>query len=255
MEGTFLPNRPALPLQLTKPTQSTQQQRLGFNPTTLPPQPPSPQSFPIDPLVQHLIHLSSPPPTATHKQKPIRSVKSSNTHIEFPATRSYSKKHSPNRTHFRKPYSSSLLTLEDPKVQLAGIDGDGDGSLDFLSIECKSMLDSILEQTSSSLHLFFYSVKFKLIELDLVSLLKGLDRSGNWEKALSLFEWVLEDSRTNQSFNIDNQMIELMVKILGRESQHTIMSKLFDKYGVGDYSLDVRAFTTIIHSHSCTGKV
>ncbi|GKV48069.1 hypothetical protein SLEP1_g54905 [Rubroshorea leprosula] len=45
-----------------------------------------------------------------------------------------------------------------------------------------------------------------------------------------------------------------MVRILGRESQHSIASKLLDVIPLKDYSLDVRAYTTILHVYSRTGK-
>lgn len=55
-----------------------------------------------------------------------------------------------------------------------------DCSLYFLPLKCKFMLNLILEQPNSSLHVFFDSIKFDLLQdVDLISLLKGLDLSGN----------------------------------------------------------------------------
>ncbi|KAI8015101.1 Pentatricopeptide repeat-containing protein [Camellia lanceoleosa] len=39
-----------------------------------------------------------------------------------------------------------------------------------------------------------------------------------------------------------------------RESQHSIASQLFDEIPIKDYLLDVRAYTTILHAYSRTGK-
>ncbi|KAM2234780.1 hypothetical protein PS2_012874 [Malus domestica] len=79
------------------------------------------------------------------------------------------------------------------------------------------------------------------------------DLSGNWERALLLFEWILSNL-SSENLKLNNQMIELMVRILGRESQHAIASKLFDVIPIEEYSLDVRAYTTILHAHSRSGK-
>ncbi|PQM40474.1 pentatricopeptide repeat-containing protein [Prunus yedoensis var. nudiflora] len=115
------------------------------------------------------------------------------------------------------------------------------------------MFSSIVEEPLHSLNDFFDSAKFELFEVDLISLLKALDLSGNWERALLLFEWILSNL-SSENLKLNNPMIELMVRILGRESQHTIASKLFDVIPIEKYSLDVRAYTTIIHAHSRTGK-
>ncbi|KAK7301257.1 hypothetical protein RJT34_12118 [Clitoria ternatea] len=45
-----------------------------------------------------------------------------------------------------------------------------------------------------------------------------------------------------------------MVRILGRESWHLIESKLFNLIPVEEYSLDVRAYTTILHAYGHSGK-
>ncbi|GAU41422.1 hypothetical protein TSUD_26020 [Trifolium subterraneum] len=53
---------------------------------------------------------------------------------------------------------------------------------------------------------------------------------------------------------VDNLSVEHIVKILGRESQYSIASKLFDIIPVEEYSLDVKACTTVLHSYARTGK-
>ncbi|KAK7263222.1 hypothetical protein RJT34_30809 [Clitoria ternatea] len=45
-----------------------------------------------------------------------------------------------------------------------------------------------------------------------------------------------------------------MVRISGRESQHLITSKLFDLIHVEKYSLDVRAYITILYTYGRLGK-
>ncbi|GKV20579.1 hypothetical protein SLEP1_g30678 [Rubroshorea leprosula] len=115
------------------------------------------------------------------------------------------------------------------------------------------MLDSIVEQQLHSLHDFFDSNKFMLLEVDIFSLLKALAHSGNWKRALLFFEWVVLNLKSS-NVKIDNQVVELMVRILGRESQHSIASKLLDVIPLEDYSLDVRAYTTILHVYSRTSK-
>ncbi|KAL5728569.1 hypothetical protein ACHQM5_001638 [Ranunculus cassubicifolius] len=60
MEGNLLPNRPSFIAPTAKPSLP----RSKFTPSTLPlPPPPSstPPSFPIDSLLQQLLHLSSSP--------------------------------------------------------------------------------------------------------------------------------------------------------------------------------------------------
>lgn len=157
--------------------------------------------------------------------------------------------HLDSRVNFKKWASTSGLfgTTQREAVQLA------DGLLDFLPLNCKFMLKSIVEIPFCELNVFFDSVKFELVTVDLVSLLKGLDLCGCWEKGLCLFEWFLGNVNACGA-KLDSQAVEIMVKILGRESQHSITSKLFDEINAEDYTLDVRAYTTILHAHSRAGK-
>ncbi|KAE9453808.1 hypothetical protein C3L33_14295, partial [Rhododendron williamsianum] len=130
---------------------------------------------------------------------------------------------------------------------------DNDDKLAFLPPSCKSMLNSIVDEPLSSLNAFFDTVKFELTQLDFASLLKGMDVSGNWEKPLFLFEWLVLNNAHNTT-KLGNQAIEMMAWILGRESQHLIASRLFDEIPIKDYSLDVRAYTTILNAYSQSGK-
>ncbi|GKV39802.1 hypothetical protein SLEP1_g47519 [Rubroshorea leprosula] len=153
------------------------------------------------------------------------------------------------QAHPKKPSSVSVLQLNGSKEE-----GQlGDGSFEFLLRKGKFMLDSIVEQPLHSLNDFFDSNKLMLLEADIFSLLKALAHSGNWERALLFFEWVVLNLKSS-NVKIDNQVVELMVRILGRESQHSIASKLLNVIPLEDYSLDVRAYTTILHVYSHTGK-
>ncbi|KAM0985891.1 hypothetical protein ACFX13_013354 [Malus domestica] len=149
----------------------------------------------------------------------------------------------------KKPTSVLAPNFEDDRELVES----GDGVLDFFTIKGKLMFNSIVKQPLHGLDDFFGSVKFELFEVDLISLLKALDLSGNRERALLLFEWILSNL-SSENLKLNNQMIELMVRILGRESQHAIASKLFDVIPIEEYSLDVRAYTTILHAHSRSGK-
>ncbi|KAK6159068.1 hypothetical protein DH2020_006382 [Rehmannia glutinosa] len=215
MEGTLFPNRPAFPVQQTKPASHPNHQRLKFNTSNLnlPPLLPLQQqqssnshSFPLDSLLQHLLHISSP----------VKSSLTSSHVIPSHDQDSLS-------AHFRK----------DDKVQ-------------FQSQE--------LVWTMKGCLIFFLSSFELLQEVDLFSLLKGLDVSGSSEKAILLFEWVVLNLDVSNSDKLDNQIIELMVKILGRESQHSVTSKLFDVIPYEGFKLDVRAWTTILHAYSRSGK-
>ncbi|KAK4415325.1 Pentatricopeptide repeat-containing protein, chloroplastic [Sesamum alatum] len=238
MEGTLFPNRPTLPIQPTKPALHPNHQRLKFNTSTLPLPPlqqqqQSSNSFPLDSLLQHLLHISSP-------------VKSSLTSSHIVPSHN----HDSLSAHFRKDDGSSIA------IQRIGENSVKDeASLDFLPLKCKFLLNSILGQPISSLRSFFDSARSELLqEVDLMSLLKGLDVSGNSDKAILLFEWVVLNLDVSNSDKLDNQIIELMVKILGRESQHSVTSKLFDVIPVKEFALDVRAWTTILHAYSRSGK-
>ncbi|CAH8255971.1 unnamed protein product [Arabidopsis lyrata] len=100
---------------------------------------------------------------------------------------------------------------------------------------------------------FFDSVKSELLRTDLVRLVKGLDDSGHWERAVFLFEWLVLSSDSG-ALKLDHQVIEILVRTLGRESQDSVAAKLLDKIPLQDYMLDVRAYTTILHAYSRTGK-
>lgn len=128
-----------------------------------------------------------------------------------------------------------------------------DGPLQFLSKKGLCLLNSIAEQPFDSLNAFFDSVKFELLEVDLVSLLKALDVSGSSERAILLFEWVVSNS-VSGDVKLDSKAVELMIRILGRESKYSIALKLFDEIPIDKYSLDVRACTTILHAYSRNGK-
>lgn len=54
-----------------------------------------------------------------------------------------------------------------------------------------------------------------------------------------LCEWVVLYLDISGNDKLDNQVIELIVKILGRESQYMSASKLFDVIHFKDYNLDV----------------
>ncbi|KAK6912514.1 Pentatricopeptide repeat [Dillenia turbinata] len=248
MEGTLFPNRPSLALPRTsKSTQlASSSSRFKFNPTIpLPPQTQSPSSFPLDTLLHHLLHLSSSSsssPNRSQKPKPLRLVKSNHTHLSsFPE----------NKTHFKKPNHSSITRY---KIDADAVEAQfrHDSSvLDFLSDRSKLILSAILDMSNGGLSDFFDSIKDELFELDIVGLIKGLDLSGNWEKALILFEWVMKNSNLVEDRG-NVEFIELMVRILGRESQHSVAVKLFDAIPVEEYCLDVRAYTTLLHAYART---
>ncbi|CAN0911148.1 Pentatricopeptide repeat-containing protein At2g18940, chloroplastic [Linum grandiflorum] len=127
---------------------------------------------------------------------------------------------------------------------------DTSSSVDYLSKQGKLMVDSIVSLPLHRLPDFFHSRSSELVRFELISLLRALDRCGSWERALLLFEWaVLNDDK-----KVDNQVVGLMVRILGRESCHTIACQLFDEMPLKEYELDVRAYTTILHSYSRAGK-
>ncbi|KAL0453419.1 UNVERIFIED_CONTAM: Pentatricopeptide repeat-containing protein, chloroplastic, partial [Sesamum latifolium] len=190
----------------------------------------SSHSFPLDSLLQHLLHISSP-------------VKSSLTSSHIVPSHN----HDSLSAHFRKDDGSSVATQRIGESSVKD-----EASLDFLPLKCKLLLNSILGQPISSLRSFFDSARFELLqEVDLMSLLKGLDVSGNSDKAILLFEWVVVNLDVSNSDKLDNQIIELMVKILGRESQHSFF---LDVIPVKEFALDVRAWTTILHAYSRSGK-
>ena len=94
MEGALFPNGPVPPIPTNRPTKPLPNLSLKFTSTTLPlpplpPQSPQPSSVPLDTLLQHLFHLSSPPiTTATHRKlKPLHPPRytNHNTNTQFPS--------------------------------------------------------------------------------------------------------------------------------------------------------------------------
>ncbi|PRQ37311.1 putative tetratricopeptide-like helical domain-containing protein [Rosa chinensis] len=240
MEGTLFPSRPVLPIQTSRPIQPSPP--VKFNATTLPPLPQTPSSFPIDSLLQHLLNISSPPNTPQNL-KPLNPPHQTN--AVFPSLQ-ISVDSTPKQHQLKKPTSVLVHNFEDKAKP-------EDGLIDFLTVKGKMMFNSIVESPLHCVNELCDSAKFELLEVDLISLLKALDLSGNWERALLLFEWIMLNLHS-ESLKLDKQIIELMVRILGRESQHTIASKLFEVIPIEEYSLDVRAYTTVIHAYSRTGK-
>ncbi|WVY96399.1 hypothetical protein V8G54_028550 [Vigna mungo] len=213
VEGTLFPNRPVLPAPAPRQTQ----QPSKLTPNFLPPQspPPPPPSFHLDSLLEHLQHLSSVPITTLMLTL-------------VPASKQ------------KKPSLAS-----DPVVEQEQLD---DTIFGFLSDKGKLLLDSIVGSPLHELNGFFNSVEFELLEVDFLGLLKALDLSGKWKRVLLLFEWGWLHFRSEQNLRLDNQVVELTVQILGKESQHSIASKSFDLIPVEQYLLDVRAYTMLQHS-------
>ncbi|KAK4755754.1 hypothetical protein SAY87_009511 [Trapa incisa] len=87
-----------------------------------------------------------------------------------------------------------------------------------------------------------------------MSLLKALDLSGNWERAILLFESVVCSDLGSEWLQLDREVIELMARVLERESQHTMALNLFDSIAIEEYSLDIRAYTTILYAYSQSRK-
>ncbi|GKV00441.1 hypothetical protein SLEP1_g13127 [Rubroshorea leprosula] len=219
MEGRILHNQPVHPAPVNRPTCPNPRLKFSSTKLPLPPQSQSPPSFPLDSLLQHLLHISSPP-NSIRRPKTINPPQSNNAQL---ATLHISVDSSQNQhrdVHYGKPSSVSVLQFESSKEE----GQSGDGSLEFLSRKA-----------------------------DIFSLLKALDHSGNWERALLFFEWLVLNIKSGK-VKIDNQVVGFMVRILGRESQHSIASTLLDEIPLQDYSLDVRAYTTILHVYSRTHK-
>lgn len=80
----------------------------------------------------------------------------------------------------------------------------------------------ILDQPSDVLPSYFNWFRIELFEADFISLLKALILSGHWDRDVSLFKWLIVVA-ARHGFELDSQVIELMTRILGRESQHTIV--------------------------------
>ncbi|KAH9610205.1 hypothetical protein KSS87_016196 [Heliosperma pusillum] len=218
---------------------------LKFSPTTLPLPPQNPQttspSLAIDSLLHHLLHLSSTSKTAHFPKLSNSSHISKNTLLpSLPIS------------VFNGHSSNSVNSFEGSKVISKGVTVD-DASLDFLSDKCKHVLNAMLDIPLCSLNAYFESVKLELAELDFVSLVKGLDVLGNWEKAVLLFEWSFLNFRTRNEM-LDHHAVELVARILSRESQHTVAAKLFDVVPIEEYCLDVRTYTCIIYAYARVSK-
>jgi len=62
----------------------------------------------------------------------------------------------------------------------------------------------------SDLNAFFDCAKRELVVIDLINILKAVDLSGNWERLLLLFEWVVYNLCL-ENVKLNNQIIEIMV--------------------------------------------
>lgn len=85
---------------------------------------------------------------------------------------------------------------------------------------------------------------------ELLSIMKGLGREGQWNKALEVFNWM----RQSVNFRPDGVTIAVMLRILGRESQLTTVSRLFKSLREEGYPLDVYAYTSLISALSRNRK-
>ena len=85
---------------------------------------------------------------------------------------------------------------------------------------------------------------------ELLSIIKGLGREGQWNAALALFNWM----RERPTFRPDGVAIAVMLRILGRESQLTAVSQLFETLKLEGYPLDVYAYTSLITTLSRNRK-
>ncbi|KAI3840894.1 hypothetical protein MKX03_025633 [Papaver bracteatum] len=223
MEGSLFPNRPTLPTPTTKPIipppPSQTNLPLKFNSKTLPlpTNTPPPPSLPLDSLLQQLLHIS--PKTS------------------YPSLSISTSSHKQQNTHISKP--KSIPPPPPPSYSSVGHKHNDYASIEFLSPKGKSLLVSIVNHPISNLNTYFNSIHSELNEYD-------------YEKSLVLFQWFLSKN-SDANNKLDQQAIEAMVRILGRESQHSIASKLFDEISIEDYSLDIRAYTTILHSYSQSG--
>ena len=84
-----------------------------------------------------------------------------------------------NSVHSKHPTLGSGSIIDEDKFD--------DAKFGFLSDKGKLLFSSIVGSPLHELNDFFNSVKFELLEADFPSLLKALDLSGNWERALLLF--------------------------------------------------------------------
>lgn len=85
---------------------------------------------------------------------------------------------------------------------------------------------------------------------ELLSIIKGLGREGQWNAALAVFDWM----REKPAFRPDGVTIAVMLRILGRESQLTVVSRLFETLKTEGYPLDVYAYTSLITALSRNRK-
>ncbi|KAJ8465888.1 hypothetical protein OPV22_028440 [Ensete ventricosum] len=239
MEGSLSSSRPAFPTQTTKTPRKSSTNHQNFNLSLPPPPPPPSHSLPLDSLLHHLQHLTQETPTTVHPPQP------TNKNPTFPSLRLASttihREKAPPASRPRLAVSENgVLFLRDPR-------------LGFLSGAGKSLLRSIVEQPPHDLVPLLESKKDEIFRVDWVSLLKALEILGNWEKALALFEWAGSGSNAEGS-RLDAPAIEVIIRALGRHSQHSIASKLFDSIPLEEYCLDIRAYTTLLHAYSRTGK-
>ncbi|XP_062078725.1 pentatricopeptide repeat-containing protein At2g18940, chloroplastic-like [Humulus lupulus] len=149
MEGSLFPSRPVYPTPSNKPTQPNFPP-WKLNPTTAQPPPPpppptqspSPSSFPIDSLLQHLLHLSSSPKTP-HTVKPVKPHHFSNAHLRSLKLSVDSTQKQLENGGYEKPTSVLVSQLEEDEEE-GRLET---GFLEFLTtkdiIECLYCVDDI----------------------------------------------------------------------------------------------------------------
>lgn len=94
------------------------------------------------------------------------------------------------------------------------------------------------------------SAEESLCSSELLSIIKGLGREGQWNAALAVFDWM----RERPTFRPDGVTIAVMLRILGRESQLSAVSRLFETLKLEGYRLDVYAYTSLITALSRNRK-
>ncbi|XP_042397420.1 pentatricopeptide repeat-containing protein At2g18940, chloroplastic-like [Zingiber officinale] len=167
--------------------------RPNFN-LPFPPPPPPSRSLPLDSLLQHLAKE-----TATTLRPP-----SSNKNPTFPSL----------RLAATSPHREKLPPAQG--TRLAGVKGGArflqDPRLGFLSAAGKSLLRSLVEWPLVDFVTLLEARKDEIFGMDWVGLLKVVEILGNWEKALTLFEWDASTSRAEGS-RLDVPAIEVMIKV------------------------------------------